>query len=192
MVRDQLAAVCTLLLLPASALGDTRTGHDVIARNRYVLAQAYPAEALKRGEEGDVVFALEIDKRGRLNSCQIVHSSGYRALDTATCEMLLAGATAKPIAAERGRHASAVREGIVEWRLPEGIPRPATIPPRDVTSANAIPEKLICRRQTKSGSLYITEKVCLTREQWAQSEQYARDDVLRMQSPQGNPGGSPP
>ena len=183
----------TLLHAPVFAQGTGPVVHDspTIERNLFVVMKSYPAASLKRGEEGAVRFRVTTDRRGRLDACQIVKSSGYAALDKATCTMLLAGATATPLRSEDGWHVVGNRDGIVEWKLPQGATRPAS-PPTFTAVRNAMGEPLICKRQEKTGSLVISEKVCLTAEDWNRAKDYAQGEVRRLQSPQGIafPGGN--
>jgi TonB family protein len=159
----------------------------IIERNKLVIQKFYPKSSLRRGEEGEVYFRINVNRDGRLDGCQIIKSSGYEALDTATCDMLLKGATATPLIAADGWRTAGVRDGIVPWVLPDGTKRPATPPPLTSTR-NAAGEKLICRRQTKTGSLYIMEKVCLTARDWKQQQDYAQAETQAMQAPKGQPG----
>ncbi len=160
---------------------------EIIARNRLVIQKFYPPTSLRRGEEGDVYFRINVNRDGRLDGCQIIKSSGYEALDSATCDMLLKGATATPLIAADGWRTAGVREGIVPWVLPDGVRRPATPPPMTSTR-NAAGEKLVCRRQTKTNSLYIMEKVCLTAHDWKLQQDYAQAETQAMQAPKGLPG----
>ncbi len=160
----------------------------IIERNKLVIQKFYPRSSLRRGEEGDVYFRINVNRDGRLDGCQIIKSSGYEALDTATCDMLLKGATATPLVAADGWRTAGVRDGIVPWVLPDGVRRPATPPPLTSTR-NAAGEKLICRRQTKTNSLYIMEKVCLTAHDWKLQQDYAQAETQAMQSPKGPLGG---
>ncbi len=158
---------------------------EIVARNRLVVQKFYPRASLKRGEEGDVHFRINVNRDGRLDGCQVTRSSGYEALDTATCDMLLKGATATPLIAADGWRTAGVRDGIVPWVLPDGARRPATPPPL-TASSNAAGEKLICKRQTKTGSLML-EKVCLTTGDWKRQSDYAQGEVQNMQAPRGQP-----
>jgi TonB family protein len=160
---------------------------EIIARNRLVIQKFYPKSSLKRGEEGEVQFRINVNRDSRLDGCQVTRSSGYEALDTATCDMLLKGATATPLIAADGWRTVGVRDGIVPWVLPDGVRRPAT-PPSLTSTRNAAGEKLICRRQTKTGSLYIMEKVCLTAHDWKMQQDYAQAETQAMQAPRGQPG----
>jgi protein TonB len=49
----------------------------------------YPADALKAGQEGIVGTSMEIDANGTPKNCTIEKSSGFPALDSATCPILL-------------------------------------------------------------------------------------------------------
>lgn len=176
------AFLCVPLMAQTAA--PTARDSQTIERNLVVVMKSYPAESLKRGEEGTVQFRVTTDRRGRLDACQVVKSSGYAALDTATCTMLLAGATATPLRSEDGWHVVGNRDGIVEWKLPEGGARPASRPTFTAVR-NAMGEPLICKRQDKTGSLVISEKVCLTADEWNRAKDYAQSEVHRLQSPQG-------
>jgi TonB family protein len=156
----------------------------IIERNKLVIQKFYPRSSLRRGEEGEVYFRINVNRDGRLDGCQIIKSSGYEALDIATCDMLLKGATATPLIAADGWRTAGIRDGIVPWVLPDGARRPATPPPLTSTR-NAAGEKLICRRQTKTNSLYIMEKVCLTAHDWKLQQDYAQAETQAMQAPKG-------
>lgn len=157
---------------------------DIIARNRLVITKFYPRASLRRGEEGEVHFRINVNRDGRLDGCQVTRSSGYEALDTATCDMLLKGATATPLVTADGWRTPGIRNGIVPWELPLGARRPALAPPLTSTR-NAAGEKLVCRRQTKTGSTYLMEKVCLTAADWKRQVDYAQSEVQAMQAPKG-------
>jgi TonB family protein len=163
---------------------DAAQPSSIIERNKLVIQKFYPRASLRRGEEGDVHFRINVNRDGRLDGCQITKSSGYKALDTATCDMLLKGATATPLIADDGWRTAGVRDGIVPWVLPDGTKRPAT-PPTFTSARTAAAEKLICRRRTKTGSTYIMEKVCLTARDWRMQEDYAQAALQAMQGPRG-------
>lgn len=145
---------------------------QIIERNRLVVDQFYPASARKRGEEGQVGFRIDVDRNGRINGCRVTKSSGYAALDTATCDMVLAGGTATALTKADGRATAGVREGLVDWKLPAGFTRPATPPPFDANLSRT-GEQIICRRQLRRDSNFITEKVCLTSADWQRQLLYA-------------------
>lgn len=85
----------------------------------WIRSADYPARALRAGEEGTVRFNLTIGPNGEVTACQIIGSSGYPALDEATCSLVSRRARFNPAvdstgSAVEGRYANAVR-----WRLPE-------------------------------------------------------------------------
>lgn len=85
----------------------------------WIRSDDYPARALRAGEEGTVRFNLTIGLNGAVTACQIVGSSGFPALDEATCRLVSRRARFNPAvdstgAAVEGRYANTVR-----WRLPE-------------------------------------------------------------------------
>lgn len=68
----------TLLHAPLLTQDTGAVVHDspTIERNLLVDMKSYPAESIKRGEEGAVWFRVTTDRRGRLDACQIVKSNG--------------------------------------------------------------------------------------------------------------------
>lgn len=156
----------------------------IVARNAYVVMRAYPKTSLHRGEEGVVGFRIKLNREGLLDSCQVTRSSGYQALDTATCDMLLKGATATPLRTDEGDRIAGYRDGLVEWTLPATARRPAQ-PPRFTTSSGANGETLICRRKLRAGSSFIREKICLTAADWRRQSDHAQQQTQDMQTPRG-------
>jgi TonB family protein len=190
-----LAAIVTVAA-PHAALAQTptaspppadTTASPIVERNNLVIRKFYPASSLRRGEEGRVAFRMILNRAGRMDACQVTKSSGYAALDKATCDMILAGATGQVMRNADNRRVSYQRDGVVDWALPEGVARPAVKPPFDVRSASS-GEALICHRQQKTGSL-VDQKVCLTREDWKRQQAYAQEETQKMQAPRGPAGG---
>ena len=70
-----------------------------------------------------------------------------------------------------------VHQGAINWQLPSGAIATA---PVKLASAGK-PERLICRRMTKTGSMAMTERRCLTSREWDLGDDYARSEVKRMQ-----------
>jgi hypothetical protein len=127
---------------------------------------------------------MRTNRDGRVDSCQIVRSSGFSRLDKATCDLILVGATAVPLENGQGWKIAGNRDGLVQWRLPEGAVRPAVLPDFD-TMVNRAGKPVECRRQTKSGSVWRMEKICLTAEDWKRQSEYAQSQTYAMQNPQG-------
>ena len=188
-ISSGLAMAC--LCAPFAAVAQRPAGPDmpdspIIERNKLVVSKFYPPTSIRRGEEGTVKFAIVVGRDGKLDGCQVTNSSGYAALDKATCDMMLSGATGQVRRYDDKRRMAYTREGLVEWSLPDGVARPATPPPFDVTRS-ASGEPLICKRQTKTGSNFITEKVCLTRADWQRQQAFAQEETQKMQTPRGGP-----
>lgn len=66
-------------LAPAASRGDLRT---------VFTADDYPASAERNGEEGTVQAQLTVGPDGRVSACKVIRSSGFSALDNATCSIL--------------------------------------------------------------------------------------------------------
>ncbi|WP_082467545.1 MULTISPECIES: energy transducer TonB [unclassified Sphingomonas] len=77
----------------------------------------YPAEALRRGEEGVVKFAIDVDRRGRVAGCRILQSGGLT-LDEATCRGMVTRLRFKPARDADGKAAAGVWQREMRWRLP--------------------------------------------------------------------------
>ena len=151
------------------------------AANREFVVKNYPPGALKRGEQGKVAFRLTIEPDGSLSRCEVTESSGFSSLDDETCEIMVFNARLTPVRGEDGRAIRATQNGFIVWRLP-GAPThvaqalPATMPK---------PDEVICKRSGKTGSLVAMTKQCLTKKQWLQAEQEARDALERIQGKGG-------
>lgn len=88
----------------------------------------YPAEALRKGEQGQVVADLLINASGGVETCSIVSSSGFSDLDQATCALLQRRARFTPAKDGVGHGMYAVfRTPPVTWSLGSfrGFPVPA-------------------------------------------------------------------
>lgn len=149
------------------------------AKNRAFVLDNYPPRARAAGEQGRVYFKISLDRDGRLGSCEVTKSSGHPRLDEETCELMVAHGVFKPVKDESGRLVrKPVHHGAINWQLPEGTAVPAA--PTKLAS-NGKPERLICRRITKTGSMAMTERRCLTSREWDLGDEYARAEVRRLQ-----------
>ncbi len=155
----------------------------IIQRNRFVVDKSYPAESALRGEQGNVVFRIRTNRKGQVDGCQVIESSGYRRLDEATCDMILRGATAKPLQDANGWRVAGTRDADVEWRLPVqfamgSTPAFDTQPGRPGTAIN-------CHRQLRGASIIIEQKTCVTDRLWNQQIAYAQAEAMAYQRPGG-------
>ena len=74
-----LAAQMTAGTLTAERHGDVRTLFS---------SYDYPAEAVRKGEQGEVVADLLVNPTGGVETCSVVLSSGFADLDQATCAVI--------------------------------------------------------------------------------------------------------
>lgn len=78
----------------------------------------YPAEALRRREQGTVWFRVDVGANGRVAACTITRSSGSADLDAATCRIVQRRARFAPA---RDAAGNALPDSIsthMKWRLP--------------------------------------------------------------------------
>ena len=83
----------------------------------YVSNDDYPADAIKREEQGTVGFRLDVDQSGNVSRCIVTASSGYQSLDDATCRIMRARARFSPA---RGDGGQPVRDSVssrIRWQL---------------------------------------------------------------------------
>lgn len=83
---------------------------------------SYPPSALRRGEEGRTVFALDIDEMGRITSCHVVESSGVDVLDSTTCTLAIINGRFKPARDGQGRPVAGRWRSAMRWQLNGAAP----------------------------------------------------------------------
>lgn len=80
---------------------------------------AYPPDAIRKGEQGRTVARVRLDAAGWPSSCVIATSSGSKSLDSATCAILMRQARFEPA---RDRDGGAIASDYtvpVRWVLPD-------------------------------------------------------------------------
>ena len=157
----------------------------VQSRNGEFIFRQYPPRAKAAGEQGTVKFRTEVDARGNVMSCKVVGSSGYRRLDDETCEMIVDHATFKPTYDSEGKAREAIHDGIVNWRLP-GVTAAAA--PK--MAAAESPDKIICKRIPKTGSLVTHSRLCMTAREWEHKADQFQDDWGSLQGRYGSTHGN--
>lgn len=110
------AAICVGLAFFAAPAVATSADHGREAEANAAF-NAYPKDALDRGEQGTVYYHVQIDGRGRPTECRITESSGYQRLDLATCTMLMDRAQFTPSQSRSGRRIRSTYDGKVIWRI---------------------------------------------------------------------------
>jgi TonB family protein len=156
------------------------------ARNAEILLSKYPARALRAGEQGPVFFKVKLDREGQAKSCEVTKSSGYPRLDEETCDLVLLHMTFKPVKDEDGREISPTSEGVVNWKLPATAT--AAAPPVHVAAAQ-LPEKKICKRSARTGSLVGVERTCMTKREWQRSSDDSKEFWEELQGRKGSTNG---
>lgn len=172
-----LASLPTLLWAVGSGAPDANDQMVQASRNGEFTWKYYPPGALKRGEQGRVAFKLTIEPTGVVSTCDVTESSGFKTLDEETCYILGLYARVQPVRNAEGRAIRATQPGFINWMLPPGTKVAST--PTGKTMKK--PDALVCRKDTKTGSLVATTTQCLTRAEWREQEQMTKDEINRIQ-----------
>lgn len=176
------------LLLAAAAFATAGTGspnaQSVRSEDKEFIFSQYPPRALAAGEQGTVKFRVEIDEKGIVQSCKVTGSSGYERLDLETCNLIVENAKFKPMFDSEGIARDAVHDGMVNWRIP-GAPSANKL----VTVGGQAPDKVICKRIEKTGSLVSRSRVCMTAREWARQADQYQDELGALQGRQGSTNG---
>jgi protein TonB len=86
----------------------------------YVSDADYPAEAIRREEQGVTRFQLTVSADGRVSDCAVTGSSGSTALDSATCRLMKSRARFAPARDSDGHPTTDTVANAIKWVLPEG------------------------------------------------------------------------
>ena len=78
----------------------------------------YPPSSLRNEEAGTTGFRLEIGTDGKATSCSITKSSGFSALDDATCKVVSRRARFKPAKDASGTPIGDTYSSRVKWQIP--------------------------------------------------------------------------
>jgi len=175
-----------LLVTAAFAATDaaSSTAQSVRSNDKEFVFSQYPPRALAAGEQGSVKFRVEIDEEGVIQSCKVTGSSGYERLDLETCDLMVEHAKFKPVADRQGETQRAVHDGVVNWRIPG-----ASSPVRLVTASNEAPDKVICKRVQKTGSLVSRSRVCMSARDWSKQADHYQEEYGSIQGRQGSSRG---
>jgi TonB family protein len=183
--------ILSALLASAGTPAASTPSPEKVARdstNNEVILSQYPARARAAGEQGSVVFKVALDRQGYATSCEVTQSSGYKRLDQETCDLILDRGMFKGIRGVDGRKTNVVTEGVVNWRLPKGEATAAA--PVVRTAAATKPEKKICRRRVKTGSLADYERLCATAHEWSLMSQRTQQEWGALQGSFGSTRGN--
>lgn len=173
-----LLLMATFISEPAAVAPNDDIGVEQTKNGAFIFRK-YPPRAKAAGEQGDVTFRAEYDKKGSILSCEVTKSSGFKRLDDETCELIVKHARFKPELLYDGKRKDGIQLGLVEWRIP-GAPPPTA----DQSSKQAAfdnPDKIICKKIPRGGSLVIMSKQCLTKREWEFQSDEARDTLGEAQ-----------
>lgn len=129
-----------------------------------IVFKNYPPRALAAGEQGAVFFVVDIDKDARPTSCDVTHGSGHPMLDAETCQLIVQHAVFNSARDASGHVIRQRTEGVVNWTIPGRTPVP--INPILLTAQNK-PEKQVCRKNLRMGTLSSVERICMTPTEWS-------------------------
>jgi len=183
MSARHLTIACGLLLAtPVFAQSpDTAAARNAI--NWDVFQKLYPPRALVAREEGAVGFVVTLDNRGDVTNCQVTHSSGHPLLDEETCKVVTLNAQFN---ADPGLSPSQTRthEGLIAWKLPESLK--VLAPPEPIVVVSSGPEKVVCKKNLKMGTLSGYERICMTPREWAKQSDDMKQVYDDMQGRKGS------
>ena len=189
-MRIMVATALLAVVTAAAASGETAEQKAFrIAKNGEVVFKNYPPRALKAGEQGMVGFLITLDRDGEPTECRVTHTSGHPLLDQETCALIASYGVFKPVRDGNGKLVRVARsQGYVNWQLP-GQSRPGSA---TQIAANNAPDKMICRRIERTGSLVAKDRICRTAREWSRTQSEQRNQVEAVQGIQGSTNGTPP
>jgi TonB family protein len=129
-----------------------------------IVFKNYPPRALAKGEQGAVFFVVDLDKDAHATSCEVTHGSGHPLLDEETCYLIVQHAVFKSARDANGHLVKQRAEGVVNWTIPGHEPVP--INPILLTGRDK-PEKQVCKKRLRIGTLSDFERTCMTPTEWA-------------------------
>ena len=150
------------------------------AKNGAFIFRKYPPRAKAAGEQGSVHFRAEVDEKGNVLACKVTESSGFKRLDRETCDMIVEHARFKPALDAHGEARQAVHDGVVNWRIP-GMSAPTHV----ANFGGRSPDEIVCKRITKTGSLVLASRACMTRREWNQAADNIQTDWGELQGRKG-------
>jgi TonB family protein len=172
-----LAGALFISSTPSIAAGDRQISE--------IIFQNYPSRALAAGEEGPVFFTVTLDKHASPTTCQVTHGSGHPLLDEETCKLIVQHAVFKSARDADGHLTKQTVEGVVNWTLPGHVP--AQIVPATV-AAKEQPEKQICKKTVRIGTLADFQRTCMTPTEWARQSDEMKQPWEDVQGKKGSSG----
>jgi TonB family protein len=179
--RISLFAAGLLIAQPAIA-ADPQSKTERNRQISEIVFQNYPPRALAAGEQGAVFFIVKLDKDARATSCEVTHGSGHPLLDAETCELIVLHAVFKSARDANGHITKQTTEGVVNWTIPGHEPAP--INPVLLTGTDK-PEKQVCKKNLRMGTLSSVERICMTPTEWARQSDEMKQPYEDVQGKKG-------
>lgn len=88
-------------------------------RSGWVTTADYPARDLRLGHTGTTKYRVVISSSGKVQSCEIIGTSGFAGLDEATCKYVSRRARFDPASNSNGEKVVGTWSGSVSWRIPD-------------------------------------------------------------------------
>lgn len=177
LATGSLAANLLFGAAPCSAAGDKQIS-EIVFHN-------YPPRALAAGEEGPVFFVASLDKNANVTGCQVTHGSGHPLLDEETCKLIVLHAVFNSARDADGHLVKRNVEGVVNWTLPGHAPAPINYAG---TATKDQPEKQICKRTVRIGTLADFQRTCMTATEWARQSDEMKQPWEDIQGKKGFSG----
>ena len=178
--------ILSALAVASPALAQTAEQKAQNASNWDIFQKLYPKRAIEAREEGAVGFKVTLDNKGDVTDCQVTHSSGHSLLDQETCKLITLNAVFKPDPS-LGPSQTKTSEGVINWRLPDSkgqLAAPVAV------AAGAAPEKMVCKKTLKTGSMASYERICMTPSEWVKYSAEAKREFEDMQGKKGSTSGN--
>lgn len=86
---------------------------------RWITTNDYRTVWINREWTGTARFDLRISANGRVTDCQITRSTGYSALDNATCSLIAKRARFEPATDASGNKVAGSYSSSIRWELPD-------------------------------------------------------------------------
>lgn len=84
----------------------------------------YPADALRTAQQGTVQARFLISPQGTVSKCEVAKSSGAKALDARTCELVLQRFRFAAARDASGKPVEQWRVQMINWKLPANATQP--------------------------------------------------------------------
>jgi TonB family protein len=109
--------IWTLLAAVAAQAGAAGPPRPVQELGSLIRAGDYPADAMRRGAQGQVRFTVAVDATGAVTGCTVDATSNDADLDRATCDLVRQRAHFTPATDGAGRPVAGSFTAIIGWRL---------------------------------------------------------------------------